>query len=146
MSITDLTDGHGSKINKGHFMNLVQIALEDGKIEPTELLLLHREGRKLGLTDHEIDGIIKSEANHHYSPPYSLVEKFDELYSIAKMILADNVISEKERSLIAKFAVAAGFSNKSIDKLIPLLFEGIQKGVDEDDLFLEFRKKHLLDL
>jgi len=145
MSFTDIIDDHGNKIHKEHYVNLVQIALADGKIEPSENELLHREGKRFGLTDPEINHIIKTEAKHQYNPPYSLLEKFDELYNIARMILADNVITEAEKILIKKFAVAAGFNDKSIDKLIPLLFEGIQKGEDEDDLFREFKRQHFFD-
>jgi hypothetical protein len=145
MGFTDLIDDHGKKIHAGHYRNLVQIAKVDGRVEKSELDLLHREGKKFGLTDSEIDNMIISEERHYYSPPYDLLEKFDELYNIASMILADNVITESEKSLIKRFAVAAGFSNESIDKLIPLLFEGIQKGEDEEVLFNQFKRRHLFE-
>lgn len=143
MSFTDLIDNHGHKVSREHFIHLIQIARADGVISSPEFNFLHKEGRKFGLTDSEVDKLIKSEENHHYSTPYSLAEKFDELYNIGLMILADSDITDEEKMMMRKSAVAAGFDDASIDKLVPLLFEGIQKGTEEDELFKEFRKKHL---
>jgi hypothetical protein len=143
MNFTDFITNHGKRIHREHYIHLVQIARIDGKIEKTELELLHKEGKRFGLTDPEIDILIKSEEHHHYTPPYSLKEKFDELYNIAEMILADDVITEGERRMIKKYAISAGFDDTTIDKLIPLLFDGVKKGEDEEKLLKEFKKKYL---
>jgi hypothetical protein len=89
MSFSDFVTPCGKRVNKEHFIHLVQVSRADGKIMPAELELLHKEGRKFGLTDPEIDRIIEEESKRHYDPPYSLHEKFDQLYNIAEMILAD---------------------------------------------------------
>jgi hypothetical protein len=143
MNFTDFITNHGRRINREHYIHLVQIARIDGLIEGSELELLHKEGKKFGLTDPEIDKLIISEEKHHYTPPYSLKEKFDELYNIAVMILADDIITEGERSMIKRYAIAAGFDDSTIEKLVPLLFEGVKRGDDEETLLHEFKKKHL---
>jgi uncharacterized tellurite resistance protein B-like protein len=143
MNFTDFITHHGKRISRDHFIHLVQIARIDGKIDKSELELLHKEGKKFGLTDPEIDILIKSEAQHHYIAPYSLKDKFDELYNIAEMILADDVITEGEKKMIKRYAISAGFEDKAIDKLIHLLFDGIRRGDDEEMLLSEFKKKHL---
>ena len=143
MNFTDFITNHGKRIHREHYIHLVQIARIDGKIEKSELEFLHKEGKKFGLTDPEVDKLINSEAEHHYNPPYSLKEKFDELYNIAEMILADDIVTDSERKMIKKYAIAAGFSDTIIDNLIPLLLEGVQKGEDEEKLLNEFKRKHL---
>ena len=109
MSFTDFITDHGRRIRKEHFIHLVQVARLDDKIQQSELELLHREGKKFGLTDPEIDEIIKSEKTHYYDPPYSLSDKFDQLYNISKMILADDIVTEAEKKMIKIYAIAAGF-------------------------------------
>ncbi len=141
MNFTDFITHHGKRINRDHFIHLVQVARIDGKMAAPELELLHKEGRKFGLTDPEIDTLIKSEAHHHYQPPYSLKDKFTELYNIAEMILADGIIEEGEKRMIRKYAISAGFDDKAIEKLIPLLLEGVARGDDEEKLLNEFKKK-----
>lgn len=143
MNLSDFITSHGKRINIEHYVRLVQVSQADGKIAPSELELLYKEGRKFGLTDPEIGRIIENEARRHYDPPYSLADKFEQLYNIAEMILADEVVTEGEKKLLKKFAIEAGFDDKTIRGLIDLLINGIAKGRDEEALFIEFREKHL---
>jgi hypothetical protein len=142
MSFSDLITNHGSRIDKEHYIHLVQVSAVDGKISPSELQILHKEGRKFGLTETEIEKLVKSEIKNHYNPPYSLSEKFEHLYNIASMILADDVITESEKRIIKRFSIEAGFKDETIDSLLDLLFEGIRKGEDEENLFNKFKKTH----
>jgi hypothetical protein len=143
MNFSDFIKDNGKRVNKEHYIHLLQVSRADGKIDPAEMLLLHKEGKKFGLTDPEIDRIIEAEAHHHYNPPYRLDEKFEHLYNIAEMIVADDLITEGEKKLLTRFAIEAGFSDKTIPKLIDLLLTGIQQGEDEEDLFRRFKKDHL---
>lgn len=143
MNFSDFITDHGKKINKAYFIHLIQVSKIDGKISPTEMELLHKEGKKFGLTDPEIDHLVKSEKDHHYHPPYSLQEKFEHLYNVAVMILADDVVTESEMKIIRRFAIEAGFRDNVIDDLIELLLKGITKGEDEEKLFDEFRRINL---
>jgi hypothetical protein len=143
MNFSDFIKDNGKRVNREHYIHLLQVSRVDGKIDPAELELLHREGRKFGLTDPEIDRIIEAEANHHYNPPYSLAEKFEHLYNIAEMIVADDVVTEAEKRLLTRFAIEAGFTDKTITKLLDLLLTGIRQGEDEEQLFNRFKKDHL---
>jgi len=143
MSFSDFITNHGKKVSRNAFIHLVQVARVDGKINKDELELLHKEGKKFGLTDPEIDRIILSEKEHHYHPPYSLEDKFEHLYNIAEMILADEVVTEKEKKMIRRFAIEVGFRYDSIEDLLIMLFEGIERGDDEGKILKAYRKKHL---
>jgi len=139
MNFSDFIKDNGKRISREHYLRLVQVSRADGQLNKEELELLHQEGRKFGLTDPEIDKIIEQEANHHYDPPYSLRDKFEHLYNIGEMVLADEVVTDNERRLIKKFAIEAGFSDKTIAALIELLITGINNGEDEETLFEKFR-------
>lgn len=143
MNFSDFIKDNDKRISKEHYLHLIQVSRADGRIKPEELVLLHQEGRKFGLTDPEIDKLIESESRHHYNPPYPLQEKFDHLYNVAEMILADESVTEGERKLLKRFAIEAGFSDKTIERLIELLLAGIRKGEDEEMLFQRFRKEIL---
>jgi len=140
MSFTDFTTDNGRRIRKEHFIHLVQVARMDDKINQAELELLHKEGKKFGLTDPEIDEIIKSEKTHYYDPPYSLSDKFDQLYNITKMILADDIVTEGERKMVKIYAIAAGFNSENVEKLLDLFVDEIRKGTDEEALFKKLQK------
>jgi uncharacterized tellurite resistance protein B-like protein len=139
MNFTDFITDHGKRVNKEHFIHLIQVSQIDGKISQSEMELLHKQGKKFGLTDPEIDVLIKSEFQHQYDPPYSLHHKFDQLYNIAEMILSDEKVEESEKRAVKRYAIAAGFKDKHIDGLIDLLFEGIKNNKDEDSLLSDFK-------
>jgi len=139
MNFSDFIKDNGKRISREHYLRLVQVSRADGQLNKEELELLHQEGRKFGLTDTEIDKIIEQETNHNYDPPYSLRDKFEHLYNIGEMVLADEVVTDNERRLIKKFAIEAGFSDKTIAALIELLITGINNGEDEETLFEKFR-------
>jgi hypothetical protein len=141
MNFSDFITDNGKRVTKDHFLHLVQIAEIDGKLTEVELEILHKEGRKFGLTDPEIDIIIDKEKDFHYVPPYSLQDKFDELYNIALVILADKNVSERERLILRRYAISAGFEDKVIELIIPHVLEGVQKGEDEEAIFNSFKKK-----
>lgn len=145
MNFSDFITHQGKKVNKDHYIRLIQVSRADGKISPDELEMLHKEGRKFGLTDPEIDSLIKAEEFSHYHAPYSLSEKFEQLYNVAEMILADSVITDSEKRLIKKFAIEAGFEDKAIDKLVEILFEGIAKNETEESLLEKFKDKLFKD-
>jgi uncharacterized membrane protein YebE (DUF533 family) len=142
MNFSDLITNHGKRVKKEHYIHLIQVSKVDGIISGEEMGMLHKQGRKFGLTDPEIDNLIEKEIQNTYHPPYSLNEKFEHLYNIAEMILADNVIDEKERKTIRKFALEAGFKDESIDDLLDILFGGIRNNADEESILSDF-KKHL---
>ena len=140
MNFSDFITNHGKRVNKEAFIHLVRVSKTDGKISKDELELLHKEGRKFGLTDPEIDKLIHSEKDHHYIPPYSLEEKFEHFYNIGEMILSDDVVKDKEMKLLRRFAVEAGFEDAKITDLINLLLEGIRDNIREEELYKKFRK------
>ena len=141
MSFTDFITNHGKKVNKDAFIHLVQISKIDGKIQKDEEELLHKEGKKFGLTEPEIERIIKSEKEHQYQPPYGLEEKFEQLYNIAEMILADNEVKESEKRMIRKFAIEAGFRYDKIENLIEIVIKGVNNNEDEEKLLHKFKKE-----
>jgi hypothetical protein len=143
MNFSDLITSHGKRVTKEAFINLVQVSKVDGKIDKDELELLHKEGRKFGLTDPEIEKLIHAEKGHHYHAPYSLEEKFEHFYNIAEMILADDVVKEKERKILKRFGIEAGFEYSKIDTLIDLVLDGIEKNTEEEELFAKFKRKLL---
>jgi uncharacterized tellurite resistance protein B-like protein len=140
MSFSDFVTDYGKKINKSYYITLIQVCRIDGKISPEELKMLHSEGRKFGLTDPEIDQLIEGEKYHEYHTPYSLDEKFAQLYNVAVMILIDNVVTEEEKKALRRIATEAGFNEETIESLRDILLEGIANKEDEEILLERFKK------
>ncbi len=55
MNFSDFITHSGKRINKEHFIHLILVSKSDGNIASSEMAMLHKEGRKFGLTDPEIE-------------------------------------------------------------------------------------------
>jgi hypothetical protein len=51
-----------------------------------------------------------------YIPPYELSERFEQVYEIVKMMLADGVVDKNELRLASGFAVKSGFIENEIPR------------------------------
>ena len=141
MSFSDFITDQGKKINKGYFVTLIQVCRIDGNISPAEMEMLHKEGKKFGLTEPEIDKLIKSESSGEYHTPYSLTDKFEQLYNVGVMILADKIITEQELKAFRRLATEAGFNEDAIESLRIILLEGIANDESEEVLLGKFKKE-----
>jgi len=129
------------KQSREYFVHLVNIALADAVITAGEKELLHRIGRRLGITDPEIDHIIQKTTKSDFIAPYELSKRFDQVFEIVKMILADGVIDETEMRLARSFALKSDFKESEIQPLLDMLISGIKQGKDEEDLFGSYLKE-----
>lgn len=141
MSHSDFFEHPQKKQNKEYFVHLVRIAKADDIMSLKELELLHRIGKKLGFTDPEIDKLIETTDKSDYHPPYELSKRFDQVYEIVKMTLADGHIDNQEMRLASAFAVKSNFNESEIPSLLALLIHGVKEGKDEDDLFEVYMKR-----
>jgi hypothetical protein len=144
MSFLDHFDHPDRKQQKEHFGHLLQIALADGKIEDSELELLHRSGKKMGLTKEEIDYLIEDSKKSAFIPPYELSKRFEQLYDIIKMVYADGQVNSNEMRLATGLAIKLGFEEGEIPFLLTLLINGVKNGEDEEDLLSMYKKKRLV--
>lgn len=141
MKFLDHFDHAERKQDKEHFLHLIQIASVDGIIDDAELKMLNRIGKNLGLTDPEIRDLFDSSKRSAYVPPYELSERFEQLYHIVQLILADDEVAKEEIHLATILGLKAGFSDQDLSVLLPLLVDGIRSGKDEEELFIQYKKK-----
>jgi len=135
MSIVEYFDYPDRTQEKEHFMDLILIALADGIIDDTEMKMLVRLGKNMGLTDPEIDDLLESSKNWAYIPPYDLIRRFEQLYDIVEMVLADGKMETKKMRLAGMLALKSGFAVNEIPALLDLLIRGIKNREAEEDLF-----------
>jgi hypothetical protein len=140
MSVLNVFDHPGKKQNKEYFVQLVRSAKADDIIHNSELELLHRIGTKLGFTEPEIIHLIAETDKYDYIPPYELAKRFEQVYEVVGMVMADGKVDESEKRLVTGFAIKSGFSDEEIPGLIGLLITGKKDGRDEEDLFDEYKK------
>lgn len=141
MSIVEQFDHPERKQDKEHFKHLIEVALADGTIDEDEMKMLQRMGRNLGLTEPEINSLMEATKNSGYQPPYELSRRFSQLYGIIKMVLADGKIDNNEMRLATNIGLRSGFSEAEVPVLLSILINGIRNDEDEEDLFMQYKKR-----
>ncbi len=95
---------------KSHLANLVAIANSDGDFSVAEKRLIFDIGVKNGLSIDEVKKIIKSDGKTiEFKVPDNDAERFDELFDLASMMLADGECTEDELSNCIELAEKLGF-------------------------------------
>ena len=127
--------------NRDYFVHLIRIAKADDVISNPELELLHRIGKTLDFTIPEIDNLIETTDRSDYNPPPELSQRFEQLYGVVKMTLADGMIDKKEMRIVSSFAAKSNFREDEIPHLLVLLISGIKQGKTAEELFDVYKKE-----
>ena len=131
--------------NKEYFKHLVSIAHKDGYLDKLEVSMLCKIGEKLGLGTSNIQKLINGHNPHEIlSLPKSNKERFDQLYDVICIMLADDEITEEEIDFSTKLAKRLGFGEATVGELVRTILYDIEVGSDKD-LIVEHAKK-IIDL
>lgn len=129
-----------NKQNADYFIQLVHIAIANSIISSSEMELLHRMGKKLGINDLEIDTLIERTLELDYVPPEELSKRFEKVYGFVKMTMVDGNMDKNEMRMINGFIAKAGFPESDIPNLLYLLIRGIRQNKNVDELFKLYMK------
>lgn len=135
MKTTEFSNNTVISDNIDYFVQLIRIAMVDGTINNDEMALLHNIGKKTGFSESEITNLIETTSKATFIPVSELSKRFEQVYHIVKMTLADGLIDKAEMRLASTFAANSGFKESEIPNLLVLLISGIKQGVSEKDLF-----------
>ena len=131
MSISDLYSSGEHKRNLGHFASIVKMAKVDNVISEGEQKLLDRTARRLNITDDEYKKILENPDEFPMNPPIGYDASIERLYSLTKMIYADDTPSMEEVNLLKKIAVGLTFPIDNIDKVCS---EAVHLIMNDNDL------------
>jgi uncharacterized tellurite resistance protein B-like protein len=141
MEIMNFSNHSILKQNLEYFVLLIRIAMSDGAICATESELLYKIGSKLGFNNIDISNLIATTEKAECIPPDEFSKRFEQVYDLVKIMLADGTINKTEVRLANGFAAKIGFNENDIPKLMLLLINGIKQGKDEKELFNSYDRK-----
>jgi uncharacterized tellurite resistance protein B-like protein len=121
---------------KAQFLRLYQMAMTDGDFSPLEWKLLYQFGEERNITKNELDKILLSTTGN-LEIPESIEKKIEYLYDFARMIWADNHVSEDEEVTLKKFCKKFGFLDENIDELSLYLIESVKNGKTKFEIINE---------
>lgn len=139
MSISDLFDSGFRNRNKGHFSAIVRVALSDGSITPEEQHFLDKLAIKLEISQAEYEEILENPLKYPVNPPLMHTHRLERLYDLARMVYADDVLGEKQRDLLTRFALALGFTAGNVGYIVDKALKLVDLNVDLDTFTYEMQ-------
>lgn len=128
MSFLDFIFNSKKKKGKEHLRNLMNMAMADGVLDDTEYDFLKNIASKYEIPVNEVDKLkIEIAKQSGYNVEKSL-NRFDQIYDLVKMMMADNHIDKREMQMCKVFAKKIGFAVQHVDEIVDSVIQNITIG------------------
>ncbi len=127
-----LFESKEQKKARHHISNLAALAKADGQIHRDELQYLFKIGEKKGLSHDYVRQAIKKNDPVHI--PEVDAEKFDLLYDLVELMLADGNIDSKEMDYCIGMAIKLGFRPAIVGVLVRKISVDLKEGLNKNEI------------
>ncbi len=141
----EVFESEASKKKKSHLKNLVSLAKLDGHVSKEEFDFLIKVGARNGVYSNDIRKMLSRSTTIKVTKPENDGERFDIIYDLIEMILADGIMEESELDFAIDLSVKLGFrpaiSGVLVRKIAVDIVEGKSKQEIQDKVksFLEIK-------
>lgn len=118
MGLFDLFNSNEKRQKLCHIKNLVLLAMADDKTEDAELAVISAVCCREGLTDSDLQKIIKNPESVQFTPPTDPATRLRYMRDLVFLMMSDGNIHENEMIICSKFAQALGFNTEVIPVMI----------------------------
>jgi len=132
MSFWDIFQSSEKKKRLSHIRNIIAVMAADGKVQPEELAFLMKVGKRWGISEQEIQRILKDPASIKFYVPKSNKERIQQMLELTMMMMVDGDIDATEMMVCKAAAVQLGFKPAIVDKMIKDIIEIVQQLAADD--------------
>ena len=93
---------------KGHLLNLAALAKADGHIDEREMKFILAVGKRNGIRPREVQSLVAGAKDGSNDLPTNDSERFDQIFDLVDMMLADGIVDETEMDFCIVMAAAPG--------------------------------------
>ena len=117
---------------KGHLCNLAALAKADGHVDDRELNFIITVGKKNGIPAAEVRKLVAGDTNCVSDLPTNDSERFDQIFDLVDMMLADGVVDETEMDFCIMMAEKLGFRHAIVGVLVRKISQGVKDAIPRD--------------
>lgn len=134
------------KLIKSHLRHLVRLAKSDGLLHKNELDFIKSIGKKNGVNDSEVKGIIENPTSVDIVIPDNDDDRFDQIFDLVQMMMKDGVVNDEEMEFCEELANRLGFRKVIVGVLVAKVTRGIDAGLSKAQIkeetapFLDFSR------
>jgi hypothetical protein len=110
------------------------MALTDDQFDVLELQMLYHFADERGIPKEELDKLFLNPINTELSIPENLNTRIEYLYDFAKIIWADEKITDDELNMLKKYCRKFNFLDENINELTSYLIDCVKKGISKEEI------------
>ena len=117
---------------KSHLLNLAALAKADGHIDAREMNFILAVGKKNGISTSEVQALVSGSKGSSNDLPTTDSERFDQIFDLVDMMLADGIVDETEMDFCIMMAEKLGFRKAIVGVLVRKISQGVKDGLSKD--------------
>ena len=117
---------------KSHLLNLAALAKADGHIDAREMNFITAVGKKNGISASEVQALVSGAKGAGSDLPTTDSERFDQIFDLVDMMLADGIVDETEMDFCIMMAEKLGFRKAIVGVLVRKISQGVKDGLSKD--------------
>ncbi|MGB6035007.1 MAG: hypothetical protein WBG42_01980 [Cryomorphaceae bacterium] len=111
---------------RGHFLRLYQMAITDGDFSTSEWKMLYEFAEIRGIEKHELDKLFLTHTGS-VAIPEKVETRLEYLYDLCRLIWADGIVTDDERTTLHKFCRKFEFEDENVTELCEYLLDAAEK-------------------
>ncbi|MBD1397143.1 TerB family tellurite resistance protein [Pontibacter sp. JH31] len=119
---------------KSHITNLGALAKADGHVDPSEMDFIIAIGERHGMKPSEVRNLLSHVEDVKPQLPTNDSERFDQIYDLVEMMLADGIVDESEMEFCISMAARLGFKKAIVGVLVRKISVGVKDGLSREDI------------
>jgi uncharacterized tellurite resistance protein B-like protein len=119
---------------KSHIVNLGALAKADGHMDPQEMEFIIEIGQRHGMKKSDVKSLLSNMDDVKPQMPTNDAERFDQIYDLVEMMLADGIVDESEMEFCISMAARLGFKKAIVGVLVRKISVGVKDGLSREDI------------
>ena len=119
---------------KSHIVNLAALAKADGHIDEREMNFIVAVGKKNGMRADEVRSLVGNSGSVKLVVPETDSERFDQIFDLVDMMLADGVVDNHEMEFCTGMAAKLGFRPDVVPVLVRSILQGVKDGLPREQI------------
>ncbi len=91
-------------------------------------------GKKNGLKQEEVRSLLANADTAKFAPPATDSERFDQIYDLVEMMLADGIVDDNEMDFCVEMAAKLGFKKAIVGVLVHKISLGVKDGISRENI------------
>ena len=132
MGFQELFESFDKKKRKSHFKNLLAVAMADGNLGEQEFSLIMSMAEKCYMSPDEVQRVIDHPSQIRFYAPKTNRERFEQIYDLVAVMLADGKIHDNEKEVCKFFAIKLGFKPDIVNALVMDMIDDAIHGIAKE--------------